>query len=213
MAGLVVILLAGITVAALVVIVWRTLVRRIAVPCPPSFTWLLENRIMENLAGGRAIIARAEIRKGMRVLDAGCGPGRLTIPVAEHVGPDGHVVALDLQPEMLARVSRRVAEQGLTNVTTMCAGLGQGRLREAEFDRALLVTVLGEIPDRLAALREICHALRPGGLLSVTEILPDPHFQGQGTVRRLAQEAGFIVDDVRSTWRWFTLNLIRPLDD
>lgn len=210
MSGLVVVLLAGITVAALVVIVWRILVRRVALPCPPSFTWLLENPIMDELAGGQTILERAGIRKGMRVLDAGCGPGRLAIPVAEFVAPNGHVVALDLQPEMLARVRRRVADRGLRNVTTVCAGLGQGRLGKAEFDRALLVTVLGEIPDRSAALQEIYEALKPGGVLSVTEVLPDPHFQSRETVRRLALQAGFIVDEVHSTWRSYTFNLIRP---
>jgi ubiquinone/menaquinone biosynthesis C-methylase UbiE len=202
----------GIVVVALLGIVWWILVRRIGLPCPPSFTWLLENRIMENLAGGTAIIERAAIRKGMQVLDAGCGPGRLTIPVAEYIGSEGHVVALDLQPEMLARVGRRVAQRGLTNVTTVRAALGEGRLRHAGFDRALLVTVLGEIPDRLGALQEIHAALKPGGLLSVTEILPDPHFQSRGTVRKLAQQAGFVIDDVHSTWGSFTFNLIRPTD-
>jgi len=41
----------------------------------------------------------------------------------------------------------------------------------------VLVTVLGEVPDREAALREIFDALKPGGILSVTEIIFDPHFQ------------------------------------
>jgi hypothetical protein len=48
------------------------------------------------------------------------------------------------------------------------------------------VTALGEIPDREAALKEIFDALRPSGLLSVTEIVLDPHFQTRTTVARLA---------------------------
>ena len=203
-------LLAGIAGIVLVVVIWRILVRRVALPCPPSFTWLLENRIMETMAGSKAVIENARIRKGMRVLDAGCGPGRLAIPIAEHLGPEGEVVALDLQPEMIARVRQRIEDRGIKNVTTLCAGLGQGRLGEAEFDRAILVTVLGEIPDRLGALQEIYSALKPEGLLSVTEILPDPHFQSRPAVRQLAEQAGFEVDEVRSTWRSFTFNLIRP---
>lgn len=53
------------------------------------------------------------------------------------------------------------------------------------------MTVLGEIPDRERALRELFDALRPGGILSVTEIVFDPHFQSRRTVTRLAEAAGF----------------------
>ena len=60
------------------------------------------------------------------------------------------------------------------------------RFRANNFDRALLVTVLGEIPDRDAALRAIFDALKPGGILSITEILRDPHYQRRTTVLRLA---------------------------
>jgi hypothetical protein len=48
-----------------------------------------------------------------------------------------------------------------------------------------------ELPDREATLKEIFDALKPGGMLSVTEIVLDPHFQRQQTVIRLAEAAGF----------------------
>ncbi len=53
------------------------------------------------------------------------------------------------------------------------------------------MTVLGEIPDRESALSEIFAALKPGGILSVTEVIFDPHFQRRGTVAELAKAAGF----------------------
>jgi len=81
------------------------------------------------------------------------------------------------------------------------------------FDRALLVTVLGEIPDRVAALQEIRGSLKPGGLLSVTEVFPDPHYQRRDTVRQLAQQAGLEVRETYGTWRAHTTNLARPAED
>jgi ubiquinone/menaquinone biosynthesis C-methylase UbiE len=72
------------------------------------------------------------------------------------------------------------------------------------------VTVLGEIPDRLAALAEIGRALKPGGVLSVTEVLPDPHYQRPGTVRRLAAEAGLSVGPHWSQGIAFTAHFTRP---
>lgn len=201
--------LSAIGLLLLVVLSWRLLARRLSLPCPTALIWLLENRVMENVAGSAAIIERAKVARGMRVLDAGCGPGRVTIPMARHVGPEGQVVALDVQPGMLARLSERVFEHGLTNVRAIRGALGEGMLGTAEFDRAILVTVLGEIPDRVAALREIHAALKPNGLLSVTEVLPDPHYQSRGAVRRMAEQAGFKVEEAYSGWRSFTLNLIR----
>jgi ubiquinone/menaquinone biosynthesis C-methylase UbiE len=188
----------------------RLLSRKISLPCPAALTWLIESRIMESVAGSAILIQRANIEKGMRVLDAGCGPGRVTIPLAEHVGPEGEVVALDVQESMLARLADRIRERGLTNVRSIRAALGKGTLEVEQFDRAIMVTVLGEVPDREAALREIYAALKPGGLLSITEILPDPHYQSRRTVRAMADRVGFNVEEVHSGLRSYTLNLIRP---
>jgi ubiquinone/menaquinone biosynthesis C-methylase UbiE len=92
---------------------------------------------------------------------------------------------------MLDRAKQKAQAGNLDNIRFLCAGIGEGKLERNEFDRALLVTVLGEIPDREAALSEIFGALKPGGLLSVTEVIFDPHFQGRDTVTRAAESVGF----------------------
>ena len=157
------------------------------------------------------LLDRAGVTAGMRVLDAGCGPGRLTIPAAERVGADGEVVAVDVQEGMLAAVRRNVADRGFTNVRTVLGGIESvsttGGVNAGTFDRALLVAVLGEVPDRQAALRALLTALKPGGILSVTEVIPDPHYQTRDTVRRLAEDAGFELADSYGTPLAFTLNL------
>lgn len=182
-------------VAAVGAIVAVGLVWRYAYFCPSWLVPLLENPYVDAVAGAPLLLRRAGVGPGLRVLDAGCGPGRLTIPAAERVGPGGRVTALDLQPAMLAKLARRLAERGIDNVTPLRAGLGEGALPAGEFDVAFLVTVLGEVPDKLAALREIHGALRDGGVLSITEVLPDPHYQRIGRVRELARAAGFAGED------------------
>jgi hypothetical protein len=65
----------------------------------------------------------------------------------------------------------------------------------------------------VAALREIRDGLKPGGLLSITEVFPDPHYQSRDTVRQLAQQAGLEVREEFGNWRAHTTNLARPAED
>src|SRR5215203_2119982 len=101
--------------------------RQRPIPHPPPLTFLFENPLVEAFAGSELLVERLGLAPGMRVLDAGCGPGRLTIPVAKAVGPTGEVVALDSQHAMLEKLERRLKTEGITNVRTLEAGLGEGR--------------------------------------------------------------------------------------
>lgn len=198
--------------AFLILLLRRFTARQRPLPCPFWLSWLLENPFMNSVAGAEAILDRLAVEPGMKLLDVGCGPGRLTIPAAHRVGAEGEVTALDIQPEMLRRVQKKLDAAALTNVRLVRAGAGEGKVGRDKFDRALLVTVLGEIPDRKAALLEIFQALKPGGILSTTEVLPDPDFQTPGTVRRLAFEVGFKEQAYFGGFPAFTLQLQRPDD-
>lgn len=189
----------------------RLLTRHHSTPCPHWLAPLLENPYMNAVAGSDVILQRARVQPGMAVLDVGAGPGRLSVPAAHRVGPDGRVVAFDVQPVMLARLQQAKAAAGVTNLQAVLGDAGKGSLPRGPFDRVLLVTVLGEIADQRAALVEIFKLLKPGGLLSVTEVLPDPHYQSRRRVRRLAEGAGFEVTEVLGPWYAFTMNLRKPV--
>jgi ubiquinone/menaquinone biosynthesis C-methylase UbiE len=188
---------------------WRLASHRRALPCPASLASLLENPLTARYHA--TVVSHLELSAGLRVLDAGCGPGLLTTVLASAVGPGGRVLALDIQPEMIAKARARAEAAGLANVDFLVAPLGAGRLPQGEFDRALLVTVLGEIPDKVAALREIRSSLKPGGFLSVTEVLPDPHYQSLRKVQDLAEAAGLRLRNRHGNAFLFTANLERPL--
>jgi ubiquinone/menaquinone biosynthesis C-methylase UbiE len=161
----------------------------------------------------RIILRHLPLQSGLRILDAGCGPGRLTLPLASRVGPSGQVVALDLQPEMLKIVEDRAQEVGLHNVSTLQAGLGVGEFHvRDEFDLAVMSSVLGEVPreSRQEALREIYRALQPGGTLAIAEVVADPYYQRRSIVLQLVVGAGFRVSHVGRDPLGFTLLADRP---
>jgi ubiquinone/menaquinone biosynthesis C-methylase UbiE len=203
----------GLIGLGIVGLIWRLSSRRHELPCPSWLGWMVEmDNPFTRTNRARVIVGQLGLAPAMKVLDAGCGPGRLTLPLAEVVGPQGEVLAVDLQDGMLTRVREKVKAVGLQNVRYLQAGLGDGKLPQSTFDRALLVTVLGEIPDQVAASKEIYNALKPGGILSVTEVIFDPHFQRRDAVLKVAHAAGFREKNFFGRKLAYTLHLEKPAD-
>ena len=158
-------------------------------PCPASLSWIVDNPIRRRYM--RPVLGRIGICPGERVLELGPGPGAFTLGAAQRVGTEGRLIAVDIQPEMIAQVERRVGEAGLTNVETQVASAHSLPLYSESVDRAFLITVLPEIPDRLRALAELHRVLRPGGMLSITEEFYDPDYLFLTETIRLVEAAGF----------------------
>src|SRR5262245_41405102 len=179
-------------IVIIVAIVWRFSSNRTSIPCPSWLSWLVEldNPILRNNRAS-VIISHLELRPEMKILDFGCGPGRLTIPIAKQIQSTESVTSFDIQPEMLERVRVKAAHENLRNIEFVQGAAGEGKLGEHQYDRVLLVTVLGEIPDKKTMLQEISNSLKPNGWLSITEAIADPHFQTHKSVQHLAREAGF----------------------
>ena len=127
---------------------------------------------------------------GDRVLEVGPGTGYYTLDLAEWVGHEGAIEVFDLQQEMLDHTIRRAREKGLWNVKPTQGDAQELPYEDDSFDAAILITVLGEIPDQDAALREIARVLRPGGRLVVGELFGDPHMVTMGSLRGRAESAG-----------------------
>src|SRR5215468_10003529 len=130
---------------------WRYASRRHTLPCPIWLSWLLTNPLSRGDGGSAPILNRLDLKPGMRVLDVGCGPGRVSIPAAQRVGPEGQVVALDVQEAMLKKLQERAAARGVANIRTLLGSVQEAALEAGSCDRALRVWVLGEISDQAAA--------------------------------------------------------------
>lgn len=184
--------------------------RRVGGPEPPYPPWVIDNIVTRFHA--RAILKRLDVRSGMRVLDLGAGPGRLTIPLARLVGRSGEVVAVDISPKMIERLERRASKAGIDNIRTIVGGAGTGVDAGSDFDLAIAASVLGEIDavHRGAAFAEVNASLKPGAVLAVVEAKPDPDFQRPETVLTLAEKAGFQVEDSQPLWMGFIMRFVRP---
>jgi ubiquinone/menaquinone biosynthesis C-methylase UbiE len=133
-----------------------------------------------------------ELRAGERVLEVGPGTGYYSLPVAASLD-GGTLDVLDLRQEFLDHVVRRAQAARIVSIRP---SVGDGSALPDEdwsFDAAFLITVLGEIPDQNAALRELLRVVRPAGRLVVGESLAggDPHHVWFDSVRSRAEAAGF----------------------
>ena len=141
-------------------------------------------------------ITRARLREaldpqpGERVLEVGPGTGYYSLPLAGWIAPGGRLDIFDLQQEMLDHTMRRAHADGIRNIHPTQGDARSLFYPDDSFDRAFLVTVLGEIPDQLLALSELGRVLKPGGRLVVGELFGDPHWVSPGALRRRAEEAG-----------------------
>lgn len=189
--------------------------RRLPIPLPSFLSFVLENPVTEMFVGAERLLDRAELGPGMRVLDAGCGPGRITVPAARRVLPGGEVVALDSQEAMLQKLKQRLQREGVRNVGPVRGELGTDELFEENllggdsFDRVLLVMAFGELRGRGEALEELYRATRTGGMLCVTEALGDPDYHGRATVRREVEAAGFRLSRLHDGRVSYTMDFVK----
>jgi ubiquinone/menaquinone biosynthesis C-methylase UbiE len=173
-------------------------------PCPFALAWLVDNPLRRWYMG--SVLHRVGIQPGERVLELGPGPGAFSVEAARRADPGGTLVAVDIQPQMIAAVRRKARREGVTNLETHVTSAYNLPLEDESLDRAFLVAVLPEIPDRRRALLELHRTLRTGGVLSITEEFLDPDYPLARTTIGWAKEAGFELAEWHGNWFVYTLN-------
>ena len=115
------------------------------------------------------LLALLELRPGQTVADIGAGTGYFSIPMAKMVGPQGQVLAVDIQPEMLAIIETRVQKGGISNVTPVLGSVTNTALPEASVDLVLLVDAYHEFSHPWEVMQSIYRALKPEGRVVLVE--------------------------------------------
>jgi ubiquinone/menaquinone biosynthesis C-methylase UbiE len=132
------------------------------------------------------------VNSGMTVLDAGCGTGLFTVELARMLGDQGQVHAVDVQPSMIERTRARVQGAGVAHMVQLHhGGVYDLPFSDDALDLAVLISTLGEVPDKPAALSELRRVLKPSARLGITEELLFTTYQMPRSARRWAEDAGF----------------------
>jgi ubiquinone/menaquinone biosynthesis C-methylase UbiE len=108
------------------------------------------------------------LRPGMRVLDVGCGPGSITVGLAEVVAP-GEVVGIDVQQSQVERARDLAVERGVANVRFEVGDVYRLPFLDHSFDAVFAHTVLMHLQEPVRALAEARRVLRPGGITGVRD--------------------------------------------
>jgi ubiquinone/menaquinone biosynthesis C-methylase UbiE len=136
---------------------------------PPQDLGLLEAPDRDEWQRPHQILDALGIADASVVADVGAGSGWFTVRLARRVGPNGLVYAQDVQPEMLAAITRRVQREGLANVRPVLGRGSDPRLPAGKLDAVLIVDVVHEIDDRVTLFKNLAAAITPLGRIGVVD--------------------------------------------
>ncbi|MBK6346511.1 MAG: class I SAM-dependent methyltransferase [Bacteroidales bacterium] len=157
-------------------------------PFQMAFTLLIPLR---NIFLSPAQLAgRLELNTDSVVMEVGPGPGYFSPRIAGIISK-GRLILADIQPEMLEYARKRMERKGLGNVGYYRCSGERFEFPESTFDRIFMVTVIGEVENKDIYMSEFYRILKPGGILSVTELAGDPDKLTISEVRKLAESHAF----------------------
>ena len=170
----------------------------------------LERPERENEEAPSKALDALDLKPGMVVADIGAGSGYYASRIARRVGPSGRVYATDIQPGMIEILDRRIASEGLTNITTILGGMDDPRLPPQSIDLAIMVDVYHELQQPQIFLQRLKAAFKPDGRLVLLEFRKeDPkvpilevHKMSVAEVKQELEAEGFVLDKVIDVLPW-----------
>jgi predicted methyltransferase len=146
------------------------------------------------------IFAALGVRPGATIADVGAGDGFFTIRLSRAVGPDGRILAVDIDDDALGRLRRRLEEERLHNVAVIKGMPDDPKLPEGTLDGALIVNAYHEMREHQQMLSALHRALKADGRLVIVEPVRDSR-RGRpraDQVRNHEIDPEFVLQDARA---------------
>lgn len=140
------------------------------------------------------------VRPGMAVADIGAGAGYYVTHLSRRVGPEGRVIAQDIERGYLDRLRNRVSRERLANVSLILGEPHDPRLPPGSVDLALLVHMYHEVAQPFGLLANLVPALRPGGHVAILDV--DGSIERHGTPRALLVCELAAAGYRQTAWHW-----------
>jgi ubiquinone/menaquinone biosynthesis C-methylase UbiE len=175
---------------------------------PVEYASMLLNPLRNLICPPPLLIRRMRLRRRDQVLEIGCGPGYFSPAIAKYL-TDGTLALFDYQNGMLDIAEERLKKRKLRNYTRRQGDAKALPFADVSFDIAFMVTVLGEVGDVDAALREAARVLKQGGRFSITEIFGDPDFVPRTQLKRHAAAAGLRFEKSFGPGFYYTCNFLK----
>ncbi|XZE18240.1 class I SAM-dependent methyltransferase [Pirellulaceae bacterium SH449] len=143
--------------------------RRVALPMSyHGIPWLNRSERIDEERPAE-LLEQLNLKDGMVVCDMGCGDGYHAFQMAPMVGPSGKIIAVDIQPEMLQELSRKMRQTEIHNIETILGELWDPKLPEDSIDLLLMVDVYHEFGYPVQMLKAIRKSLKEDGLIALVE--------------------------------------------
>ena len=137
------------------------------------------------------VVAALELAPAAQVADLGAGGGYFTFRLADAVGPDGRVYALDVDPDMLGYLRERVRDERRANVVVIQAGFDDSRLPAESVDLIFVCNTYHHLSDRSAYFAKLRGRLRAGGRIAIVEHESGAHGTSPDVIRAELAAAGY----------------------
>ena len=183
--------------------IYNRFVKKGVFPPQMAFTLLIPARNL--FLSPKQLISRLQLRKNSRVLEVGPGPGYFSTHVAK-VLTGGKLVLADIQQEMLDKAKKRILRKKISNVEFYLCNGDNFLLPDESFDTIFLVTVIGEIENKNAYIKEFHRLLRKGGILSISELKGDPDKLTISEVKELISDSRLVFDNLFGNEDNYTIN-------
>ena len=178
--------------------------------------WLERAEREQEEAPSKAIEA-LELQPGMVVADIGAGSGYYTSRLSKRLGATGRVYATDIQPGMIELLNRRVASEGLSNVTTILGAMDDPKLPPRSVDLAIMVDVYHELQQPQLFLQRLKDAFKPAGRLVLLEYrkedasvpILEVHKMSVAEVKAELEAEGFALERVINVLPWQHIIVLR----